>query len=111
MKKTLTFILVLAMVFALCACGGSKNPLIGTWEGKNSESSSIRFSFTDRVLTITFLRSGEAQSYEYEILDENHIKVNQGAMYGGWTTMYVHVNGNTLTFTEDGNNYTLYRVK
>ena len=51
MKKAAALILVLTMVLALCACGGSKNPLIGTWEKQGNAPYADRIVFTDKVVS------------------------------------------------------------
>lgn len=45
MKKVLTILLVLALLFSLCGCGGKKDPLVGTWTLSALEKNGTDYSF------------------------------------------------------------------
>ncbi len=93
MKKAAALILVLTMVLALCACSGSKNPLIGTWEGNYGHGKRTTLVITDSLLEFTY-SSGEQWAETYSLIDSQHIKMD------GKVFKYT-VSGNTLTFYFD----------
>ena len=133
MKKIFAMVLVLAMVFALASCGGSKNEknIVGVWKLVDTETETeyglgieftkdgkLRYGLTEEVFEA--IGGGDAEdvmdgldlfmSFEYEIKSDTEMEITMKAFLGlakEKTDVSYALNGDTLTF--DGAEYT--RVK
>ena len=133
MKKIFAMVLVLAMVFALSSCGGSKNEknIVGVWKLVDTETETeyglgieftkdgkLRYGLTEEVFEA--IGGGDAEdvmdgldllmSFEYEIKSDTEMEITMKAFLGlakETTDVSYALNGDTLTF--DGAEYT--RVK
>mgnify|MGYP002856385719 CR=1 FL=1 len=103
MKKTVALILALAMLFALCACGG-KSSIKGKWTASD-DFDTYTITITDSAFIIQ--RDNETMSLECSILDDSHLKVSSGGNSDIWT---YSVNGDTLTIIANGTTNTCHRI-
>ena len=117
MKKAAALILVLAMVLALCACGGSKSiseQLNGTkwhWDDPTEAGNYLDMSFTDHTIRFSGHTDGGSGSAvgEYTCPDDNSLVVSNGSEQ---EVIYFQLENDTLTlYFSDYDVYVFTRVK
>ena len=127
MKKIIAILMAVVMMFTVAGCGGSADPLVGTWvldtsamtEGMTEEEAALVMAFMGSMeMTFTFNADGTLKAYA-NIMGEEESKTGTYKAEGGnivitgedgteTTTPYT-LEGNKLVIEDNGQSLTFTR--
>ena len=127
MKKIIAILMAVVMMFTVAGCGGSADPLVGTWvldtsamtEGMTEEEAALVMAFMGSMeMTFTFNADGTLKAYA-NIMGEEESKTGTYKAEGGnivitgedgtETTSPYTLEGNKLVIEDNGQSLTFTR--